>query len=32
MAGVEWVHIDAETRLRSFQQELRNNEVYYRFA
>lgn len=32
MAGIEWIHIDAETHLRSFQQNLRNNNVYYRFV
>lgn len=29
MAGIEWVHIDSQTNLRSFQQDLRNNEIYY---
>jgi L-arabinose isomerase len=29
MAGIECVHIDDETRLRQFKNELRWNEVYY---
>ncbi len=32
MLGLEFVAIDAKTELRSFQQELRNNEVYYHLA
>jgi L-arabinose isomerase len=30
IAGLEFVLIDEETRIRSFKQELRNNTVYYR--
>jgi L-arabinose isomerase len=29
MAGIELVVIDADTRLREFKKELRNNEIYY---
>jgi L-arabinose isomerase len=32
MAGIEWMHIDSQTNLRSFQQDLRNNEIYYRLT
>jgi L-arabinose isomerase len=32
MAGVEMVVIDANTKIREFRQDLRNNEVYYQFA
>jgi L-arabinose isomerase len=32
MAGIEMVVIDAETKIREFRQDLRNNEVYYQFA
>ncbi len=32
MAGVEVVVIDADTKLRDFRQDLRNNEVYYQIA
>jgi L-arabinose isomerase len=32
IAGVELVLIDAKTELRSFQQQLRNNEIYYHLA
>ena len=32
IAGVEVAVIDAETRLRTFKQELRNNELYYHLA
>jgi L-arabinose isomerase len=32
IAGIEFVLIDEETRLRQFKQELRTNSVYYRLA
>jgi L-arabinose isomerase len=32
MAGVELVVIDADTKLREFKQQLRNNEIYYHLA
>lgn len=32
IAGIELAVIDAETELRTFKQDLRNNEVYYHFA
>lgn len=32
MAGIEYVLIDSETRLRSFKQELRTNELYYHLS
>jgi L-arabinose isomerase len=32
IAGVELVVIDADTRLRDFKQQLRNNEIYYHLA
>jgi L-arabinose isomerase len=32
MTGLELVVIDANTELRSFQQQLRNNEIYYHIA
>ena len=32
MAGVELVVIDAETRLRAFKQELRDNDLYYHLS
>jgi L-arabinose isomerase len=32
LAGIETVVIDAQTELRAFQQQLRNNEIYYHLA
>ena len=32
IAGIELAVIDAETKLRGFKQDLRNNEVYYHLA
>jgi len=32
IAGIEMALIDGETRLRSFQQQLRNDEIYYHLA
>jgi L-arabinose isomerase len=32
IAGVEVAIIDAETKLREFRQQLRNNEIYYHIA
>lgn len=32
IAGIETVHINADTRLAQFKQDLRNNEVYYHLA
>jgi L-arabinose isomerase len=29
IAGIETVHINADTRIAQFKQDLRNNEVYY---
>jgi L-arabinose isomerase len=32
IAGIEMAVIDAETRLRAFRLQLRNNEIYYHLA
>ena len=32
MAGIEMVVIDAKTEIRTFKQELRQNELYYHLA
>jgi L-arabinose isomerase len=32
IAGIEFVAIDADTRLSQFKQDLRTNEVYYHLA
>ena len=32
IAGIELAIIDAETRLRAFRQQLRNDEIYYYLA
>ena len=32
IAGIETVHINADTRLAQLKQDLRNNEVYYHLA